>query len=71
MDALARVEPVARPLLREVDVALATLGAPADHPVWPLLRRLGVTPADAVAFFAEARPDAIRSAGAAVEASWS
>jgi len=53
MDALARIEPVARPLLREVDDVLSTLGAPVRHPVWSLLRRVGATPADAVAHFAE------------------
>ena len=41
MDALARLAPVARPLLRDVDNALATLGAPPEHPVWALLRRMG------------------------------
>jgi hypothetical protein len=64
MDALARLEPVARPLLDEVDSALATLGAPAEHPVWTLLRTLGATPADAVAYFADAQPDALVSAAA-------
>ena len=44
MDALARLAPVARPLLRDVDDALATLGAPPEHPVWALLRRVGATP---------------------------
>jgi hypothetical protein len=53
MDALARIEPVARPLLLAVDEALTSLGAPPEHPVWPLLRRLGATPADAVAHIAE------------------
>lgn len=52
MDALSRLEPVARPLLTQVDEALATLGAPADHDVWRLLRRVGATPAGAVTFFA-------------------
>jgi hypothetical protein len=47
-DALARLEAVARPLLDEVDRALATLGAPAAHPVWAALRRVGATPGDAV-----------------------
>ena len=53
MDALARLEPVARPLLRQVDEALGTLGAPAEHEVWRLLRQVGATPADAVTGFAD------------------
>jgi hypothetical protein len=57
MDALSRLEPVARPLLAEVDAALATLGAPAEHPIWSLLRSLGATPADAVAHVAAVQPD--------------
>jgi hypothetical protein len=61
MDALARLEPVARPLLRQVDNALATLGAPVEHPVWGYLRRLGTTPADAVAFFADVQPARLRT----------
>jgi hypothetical protein len=53
MDALTRIEPAARPLLREVDAALATLGAPAEHRIWALLREVGATPADAVAYFTD------------------
>jgi hypothetical protein len=66
MDALARLAPVARPLLRDVDNALATLGAPADHSVWALLRRMGTTPAEAVDFFAELDPTRLRLAGQAL-----
>jgi hypothetical protein len=62
MDALARLAPVARPLLRDVDNALATLGAPAEHRVWGLLRRVGTTPADAVTFFVNVDPDRLRAA---------
>ncbi len=62
MGALARLAPVARPLLSDVDNALATLGAPAEHRVWGLLRRLGTTPADAVTFFVNLDPDRLRAA---------
>jgi len=62
MDALARLAPVARPLLHDVDNALATLGAPAEHRVWGLLRRVGTTPADAVTFFVNLDPDRLRAA---------
>ena len=53
MDALARLEPIARPLLRQIDEALETLGAPPAHEVWSLLRQVGATPADAVTAFAD------------------
>jgi hypothetical protein len=66
MDALARIEPVARPLLRDVDTALAALGAPAEHSIWALLRRSGATPADAVAHFAGVDASPLRSAAAAL-----
>ena len=56
IDALARIEPVARGLLREVDDVLVAHAAPAEHPVWALLRRLATTPADAVRFFAGLDP---------------
>jgi hypothetical protein len=49
MDALDRlVEPVGA-LLRQVEATLATAGAPEDDPLWPLLRRVRLLPADAVA----------------------
>jgi hypothetical protein len=63
MDALARLAPVARPLLVEVDAALATLGAPAGHAVWRLLGSVGATPADLVAFVAELEPSRLLTAG--------
>jgi uncharacterized protein YukE len=50
VDPLARIEPVARPLLQTVDTALGSLGAPPEHPVWGLLREVGATPGDAVTF---------------------
>ena len=57
MDALTRLEPVGRPLLRTVDAVLDTLGAPPEHRVWPLLRRVGASPGDAVTAVAAMRPD--------------
>jgi hypothetical protein len=62
-DLLDRIEPVARPLLSRVDAALIAHGAPAGHPIWDLLRRLGGTPGDAVAFVAGLDPTPLRSAG--------
>jgi hypothetical protein len=49
-------------MLRDVDDALATLGAPPEHAVWGLLRRLRTTPGDAVAFFADLTSDGLRVA---------
>jgi hypothetical protein len=63
MDALARLAPVAQPLLRDVDNALATLGAPGQHRVWGLLRRMGTTPAGAVTFFVDIDPYRLHAAG--------
>jgi hypothetical protein len=49
MDALDRLVEPAGALLRQVETTLATAGAPEDDPLWPLLRRMRVLPADAVA----------------------
>jgi hypothetical protein len=56
MDALDRIEPIVRGLLARVDAALIAHGAPAGHPLWEQLRRLGATPGDVVAFFATTGP---------------
>jgi hypothetical protein len=48
-DALDRLAPAARPLLHRVDTTLAEAGAPADDPVWPLLRQVRALPSEAVA----------------------
>jgi hypothetical protein len=66
MDALARLEPVARPLLRAVDTALDQLGAPPEHGVWALLRRVGASPGDTVALVAGMRPDRLRPVAASL-----
>jgi hypothetical protein len=68
MDALAQLAPVAAPLLRDVDTALLTLGAPATHPVWRALGRVGATPADVVAFVADLEPARLRAAADALRA---
>jgi len=64
MDALDRVEPVARDLLARVDATLVRHGAPPDHPIWTDLRRLGTVPGDAVAFFHRTDGTDLRSAAA-------
>jgi hypothetical protein len=65
-DALARLAPVAEPLLRDVDNALATLGAPPSHPVWRRLRSLAATPAEVVMSVAEWEPDRLRGVAASL-----
>jgi len=64
MDALARIEPVARPLIARVDTALSSLGAPPGHAVWPLLREIGATPGDVVGFVAALSPEQVRPVAA-------
>jgi hypothetical protein len=56
-DALDRLAGEAAPLLSRVDATLAGAGAPPDHPVWPLLRRVRGLPSDAVAAVASWRPE--------------
>jgi hypothetical protein len=64
MDALQRVEPAARELLARVDAAVIAHGAPEDHPLWPLLRRVAASPGETVAFFLAADPAPLRAAAA-------
>ncbi|MFC7482270.1 hypothetical protein ACFQX7_22745 [Luedemannella flava] len=59
---MSRIGPVARPLLERVDEVLVAYGAPPGHPIWAHLRRLGTTPADAVAFFVDGNPAPLRAA---------
>jgi hypothetical protein len=66
MDVLDRVYSVAKDLLARVDATLLAGGAPADHPVWPLLRRLGALPGDLVAHLATTAPDRLTQAGDAL-----
>lgn len=56
MDALDQVAPVAAGLLDRVDGVLAHAGAPADHRIWPLLRRLGALPGAALSAVLSLRP---------------
>jgi hypothetical protein len=57
MDLLARVLEGGRDLLARVDAALVTGGAPPDHPIWPVARRVGALPGDAAEALAALRPD--------------
>ncbi len=66
MDLLDRVHPVGRDLLDRVDATLSARGAPADHPVWPLLRRLGALPGALVGHLASVTAEALTGAADAV-----
>jgi len=41
---LERLSSPAGDLMRRVDLVLSQVGAPGDHPVWPMVRRLGALP---------------------------
>jgi hypothetical protein len=66
MDALDQVADPARELLRRVDATLGRVGAPDDHQVWPLLRRLGVLPGAALGVITELRPAPLASIGSSL-----
>jgi hypothetical protein len=66
MDALSHIDPVARKLLDRVDAALVGLGAPAEHRVWVLLRRIGATPGEVTAFFLGVDPALLLAAASAL-----
>jgi hypothetical protein len=65
-DELDRVGGAAADLLARVDRAVGTAGAPPDHPVWPLLRRLGALPGEVVDAVAALRPGPLAGAGPAL-----
>jgi hypothetical protein len=62
MDALDMVLAPGRDLLGRVDAALAAAGAPSGALIWPLLRRVGALPGDALEFAAGLDPAPLRSA---------
>lgn len=66
MDLLDRVRPAAGDLLDRVDATLLSAGAPDDHPIWPLLRRLGALPGEVVGQLAGVTPDAPQAAAASL-----
>jgi hypothetical protein len=63
MDALDRLADPAADLLTRVDTVLGRAGAPADHPIWAPLRRLGVLPGAAVGTVAALRPAPLAASG--------
>lgn len=66
MDVLDRIAVPGRDLLSRVDAVLAAGGAPADHPVWPLMRRVGALPGDVLDAFCALAPEQITATGRAV-----
>jgi hypothetical protein len=68
MDALERLSSVGADLLARVDAALAAGGAPADDPIWPLLRQVGALPADVLDFGLRLDHIALRSAATELRA---
>ncbi len=67
-DLLDRVAEPGLDLLHRVDAALASAGAPADDPVWPLLRRAGALPGEILSHLLGADPAALPVAGDDVRA---
>lgn len=63
MDALDQLAEPAHELLSRVDGTLTRCGAPAGHPVWPLLRRVRALPGAAVGALTELRPGPLAAAG--------
>lgn len=57
MDLLDRVLGPARDLLARVDTTFTAAGAPPEHQIWPLLRRVGALPGEALECVAELSPD--------------
>lgn len=66
MDLLDRIYPVARDLLDRIDATLIASGTPADHPILPLLRRVGALPGDVAAQLAAGAADPLVETGEAV-----
>lgn len=62
MDLLDQIHPASRDLLDRVDATLLAVGAPDDHRIWPLLRRVGALPGDAVGQLATATPQRLAAA---------
>jgi uncharacterized protein YukE len=57
-----------RDLLARVDDTLVAAGAPADHPLWTLLRRVGALPGEAADAIAALRPEPLEAAADEVRA---
>lgn len=62
MDPLDQLLEPASDLLARVDEALVRVGAPEEHPVWPLLRRVRALPGAAVRAVSALRPGSLAAA---------
>jgi hypothetical protein len=69
MDPLDRMADPAKDLFGRVDDVLAVAGAPAEHRLWPLLRRVGVLPGDIVDAFVAMRAAPLEAEAARVRVS--
>jgi hypothetical protein len=63
-DVLDRVAGPGTDLLARVDAALLDAGAPARHPVWPVLRRVRALPGAAFAALLALRPETLHASAA-------
>jgi hypothetical protein len=68
MDPLDLIGAPAADLLDRVDEVLTTDGAPAEHRLWPLLRRLGALPGDVLHAFLALRSAPLLTAAAGMRA---
>jgi hypothetical protein len=66
MDWLDQLGGAGADLLGRVDGSLAESGAPEDHRIWPLLRRLRTLPGEAAGALATLRPAPLTDAGVAL-----
>lgn len=64
MDILDRVATAGQELLGSVDATLLSIGAPADHAIWPMLRRVGALPGDVFESFCAMRAAPLLGAAA-------
>lgn len=68
MDPLDHLAGPAADLLGRIDNLLAAAGAPDDHPIWPLLRRVGALPGAVLGEVVALQPAPLAAAGHAVRA---
>jgi ABC-type transporter Mla subunit MlaD len=62
MDLLDQIHPASRDLLDRVDATLLAAGAPDDHRIWPLLRRVGALPGEVTGQLAATTPEGLAAA---------
>ncbi|MFK3981502.1 hypothetical protein ACI2K4_14135 [Micromonospora sp. NPDC050397] len=66
MDSLDHLAGPAADLLGRVDELLTAVGAPDDHPIWPLLRRAGALPGAVLGEVVALQPAPLAAAGPAL-----